>query len=76
MLGDKLLDTLIYVIFALWITGFLLMSSLLVIRKFFPKFEEPLDYILLRSGKILLITMKISVLIAIILLAVWIISPI
>ena len=76
MLGDKLLDTLIYVILALWISGFLLMSALLVIKKLLPKFEEPLDYILLRSGKILLITMKISVLIVIILLAVWFISPI
>ncbi len=74
MLGDKLVDTSLYVIVALWITGFLLTLSLLNIKKVFPKFEESIDLLLLISGNIILITMKLSGLIAVILLVVWYIS--
>jgi hypothetical protein len=71
MLGDKLFDSSLYVLVAVWITGFLLTLSLLYIKKVFPKFEESIDLILLISGKIILIAMELSLLIAIILMAAW-----
>jgi len=74
MLGNPLFDTLIYVIVGLWIICLLLLLSLSLIKKFFPKFEQSVDYVLLRSGKIILITMQISLLVAVILMIVWLIT--
>jgi hypothetical protein len=71
MLGDKLFDIPIYVIVAIWIAGLLLLLTLSLIRKFYPKFEQSIDYILLRSGKIILFTMKLSLFIIVILLSIW-----
>ena len=71
MLGDKFFDTSIFVIVALWIAGLLLLFLLTFIKKFFPKFEQSIDYMLFRSGKVILISMKLSLLIATMLLFVW-----
>ena len=76
MLGDKLIDTLLYVIVALWMTGLLLTLSLLNIKKSFPKFEESIDLVLLKSVKMILITMKLSIYIAGILLVIWLLYSI
>jgi hypothetical protein len=74
MLGDKLFDIPIYVIVAIWIIGLLLLVSLTLIRKIFPKLEQSIDYILLRGGKIFLLTMKLTLLLVFILLIVWLFS--
>ena len=71
MLGDKLFDTSLYVLVALWMTGLLLTLLLLSIKKVFPKFEESIDFILLISRNIILITLKLSFFVAVILLVVW-----
>ena len=71
MLGDNFFDTSIFIIVALWVAGLMLLFSLTFIKKFFPKFEQSIDYILFRSGKVFLNTMKLSLLVTIILLVVW-----
>ena len=71
MLGNKFFDTSLYVIVALWIIEFLLMLSLLNIKMSFPKCEESIDLIILISGRIFEITMKLSIYIAGILLVIW-----
>jgi hypothetical protein len=73
MLGDKLVDIPIYIFVAIWIAGLLLLLTLTLIRKLFPRLEQSIDFILLRSGKVILFTMKLSLLIVTILLIVWLI---
>jgi hypothetical protein len=71
MLGDKLIDIPVYVIVGILIISLLLLVSLSLIRKFFPKLEQSIDYILLSSGKVILFIMKLSFLIIFILLVGW-----